>query len=133
MTRLCLLLSAAVCVSALAGCGGGSSGEMKPLDMGGEDGTKIATLVEDVNEAKGDGKKLPRLFVKGAAPSAADAKKLAAHSVYVVTGTKPTVTGSEGTVKVSIHSDKESKEIAQKDWTFVKEGDTWKIKAAPLP
>lgn len=130
MARLLLL---PVVFALSAGCGGGSGGDMKPLDMGGEDGIKIATLVDDLNEAKGDAKKTGKLFASGAAPAAADAKKIAAHSYYIATGTKPTVTGSEGTAKVSIHSDKESKEVGQKDWNFVKEGDAWKIKAAPLP
>ena len=54
-------------------------------------GGKVAVLVEDINEAKGDDKKMSPLFVTK--PTAADAKKFNQLSFYV-TG-KPTVTGSK--------------------------------------
>ncbi len=127
------VLSAFLAAVALAGCGGGSDGKMKPLDMGGEDGTKISTLIEDLNEAKGTPKKFNALFAKGSAPAPADAKKFAPYSFYIATGTKPTASGDEGTAKVSIHDDKQAKEVAQKDWAFIKDGNAWKIKSAQLP
>jgi hypothetical protein len=127
MNRIALL--ACVVFLGLFGCGG-SGGPPKLLDMGGEDGTKIASLIEDLNDAKGAGKKFATAFAKGATPSAAEAKKYNPFAFYIIG--KPTVNGGDATAKVSIQKDGGG-EIGQKEWTFVKEGDAWKLKAAPLP
>ena len=108
-----------------AGC---SSSTPSSVDMGGEEGTKVAVLVEDINEAKGDEKKMSPLFVTK--PTAADAKKFNQLSFYV-TG-KPTVTGSNATCKVTIEKQDGTPQGVQ-EWSFEKIASAWKIKSALLP
>jgi hypothetical protein len=108
-----------------AGC---SSSTPSSVDMGGEDGTKVATLVEELNEAKGDDKKMSRLFVT--TPTAAEAKKFNLLSFYV-TG-KPTVTGSNATCKVSIEK-QDGTPQGVLEWSFENTSSAWKIKTALLP
>ncbi|MGL6076180.1 MAG: hypothetical protein ACRC8S_18645 [Fimbriiglobus sp.] len=109
----------------LIGCGGDTT--TKPLDLGGQDGTAVATLVEDMNDAIGSPKKLTDLFVSGAKlPETAKLKGLA----FTIVG-KPTVNGATAECKVSI--EKNSTAAGEQTWTFEKVADKWKIKAAPLP
>jgi hypothetical protein len=123
--RLFLLLALGSLVGAV-GCGGEPDG--KPLDMGGEDGTKIATVIEDVNEAIGNPKKLDILFVKGSKPT--DTKKFARGN-YSIAG-KPSVSGESATAKVRVDSS-EGKLLGEVEWKLEKDGDKWKIKDAPIP
>jgi hypothetical protein len=119
-------LSAAL-LSLACGCGGSSTTDNKTgLDLGGADASAVATLVEDMNDAKGNAKKVAGIFVKGAAP---DAKKFNSYDYYIVG--KPAVTGSDATCKVRLDAKGATK--GEQEWSFVKEGDKWKIKAAPLP
>lgn len=115
------------CLFALTGCGGDSGG--KPLDMGGEDGSKISTVIEDVNDAVGNTKQLDTLFVKGSKPS--DPKKMVKYG-YSIVG-KPTVSGTTGTAKVRVDPAGGGATVGEVEWTFEKVGDAWKIKSAPLP
>jgi hypothetical protein len=96
--------------------------------MGGADGTAVAQLVEELNENVGSPKRFADSFAKGAA---GDAKRFAGLSFYLIG--KPAVSGPEATAKVSVRRLKDESEAGQTDWTFVKEGDLWKIKSAPLP
>ncbi len=129
MTRIgwLILPVALVCLIAITGCGGDSGGQ--PLDMGGEDGTKIATLLEDVNDAVGNPKKLDTLFAKGVKP--ADPKKFAKNS-YSIVG-KPSVSGTTATAKVRVDPAGGGTTLGEVEWTFEKDGDKWKIKNAPIP
>jgi hypothetical protein len=119
---LFLLLSAFV-----AGCGS-STPPTNGLDMGGPDANQIAALVEDTNDAKGDSKKTLAKLAKGT--KLADPKKFAQHEFYV--SGKPTVNGTEGKCKIRVDSAKGGT-AGEVEWEFVKEGDQWKIKSAPLP
>ena len=112
-------------VAFIVGCGS-SSGTTGRLDLGGPDADQVATLVEDMNEAKGDAKKTSKLFAAGAKPDA----RVAKYEYSIID--RPAVNGSSATCKV--RADKAGGEKAgETDWTFVKEGDKWKIKSAPLP
>lgn len=119
-----------ICVALLAlaacGCGSSPSDTKTGLDLGGADATAVATLVEDLNDAKGNPKKIAGMFAKGAAP---DAKKFNPFDYYIVG--KPTVTGTDATCKIRLDAKGATK--GEQEWSFVKEGDKWKIKAAPLP
>ncbi len=106
----------------LAGCGGSS----KPLDLGGEDGTKIGQLLEELNDAIDQPKKLKGLLVAGA--TVPSTKSLGGLQFYIKG--KPSLQGSEGTGKVLVSSPKGDMEV---DWSFVKSGDSWKIKEFKLP
>ena len=109
---------------AIVGCGGG--GETKSLDMGGEDGNKISMLIEEMNDAVGNKKKLAELFVSGA--KLPEPKASMGMSFFIVG--KPSVQGTSATAKVRI--DKNSQAAGEKQWTFEKVGDAWKIKDAPV-
>lgn len=123
-------LAVSVPVLALAfafGCGG--SDAQQRLDMGGADGDQISSLIEEVNEAVGNPKKLDTLFVKGSKP--ADPKKFAKCG-YSIAG-KPSLSGATGTAKVRVDPAGGGQKLGDVEWTFEKEGDKWKIKSAPLP
>ncbi|WP_439624514.1 hypothetical protein [Gemmata sp.] len=117
-----LLLVAAVAVA--AGCG--RSDQFNVPDMGGEDGKQIATLVDRLNDDSTRPAQLKQLFAAGAT---ADSRALRQYRFDLKD--KPAVSGgtATGTVvleKASGHA------MVEKEWAFVKEGDKWKIKAAPL-
>lgn len=106
------------------GCGGSP----KPPTYGSEEGKKIAVLVEDLNEARADGKQFKQLF-SGSAPT--DWKKYSSF-LYDVEG-HPTVNGDTATARVKIRADGDGSDKGSQEWTFVKAGDGWKIKTAALP
>lgn len=106
----------------VAGCGNAS----RPLDLGGEDGTNIGNLLENLNDAIDQPKKLKALVAEGAKlPST---KALGGLQFYIKG--KPSLQGSEGSCKVLVSSANGDKEV---DWSFVKTGDSWKIKELKLP
>jgi hypothetical protein len=123
--RLPLVL-APLLLAAVLGCRGGAS--TKPLNMGSEDGQKIALVIEDMNDAKGDARKLTALFVPAAKPDAP--KKFGPYAFYVVG--KPSVSGTTATCKVRIDR-ADGTQAGETEWSFEKAGDAWKIKSAPLP
>jgi hypothetical protein len=107
----------------------GCSGGAKQIDLGGEDGKKIALLVEDLNEIKHNAKKMVDCFAsKQAVP---DTKKFNQLAFYIVG--KPNVTGSTATCKVLVEKAAEGTSIGEQEWTFEKVADGWKIKSAPVP
>lgn len=123
----CRIMRVAVLAMSLVlsvGCSGGA----KQMDLGGEDGMKIAALVEDLNEIKHNAKKMVDCFSsKQAVP---DAKKFNQFAFYIVG--KPNVTGSTATCKVLVEK-AEGTPIGEQEWTFEKAADGWKIKSAPVP
>jgi hypothetical protein len=116
-----LLLSAAL----VAGCGGGDA--TAKLDLGGPDADGVAKAVDDFNEGKHDHRRAKRAFAASALPS--DWKKYDRYDFSV--GERVTVSGGEATAKVNCRS--EAGQTVTREWAFVKEGDVWKIKTAPLP
>jgi hypothetical protein len=60
-----------------------------------------------------------------------DQKKLSKYSCDV--SGNPTVTGEEAKANVAFRPEAGGAEPEPKEWTFVREGGAWKIKAAPLP
>jgi hypothetical protein len=124
-------LAAWFAVSLLAaGCGGSS----KPAgpSYGSTEGQKIAVFVEKVNDDKGVYARLKQLLASDVNLSAAEQKKIWTIA-YEVKG-EPTVTGDTATAKVAMRSESiSSADLGEKEWTFVKEKDAWKIKTCPLP
>ena len=112
---------------AAGGCGGAPPAAAT-LDMGGPDGLAVAQLVEELNDNVTRPKRFAESFAKGAA---ADAKRYAGFTYYIVG--KPAAAGAEATATVSVRRAKDETEAGQVEWTFVKDGDKWKIKSAPLP
>lgn len=118
---------ALIVVGSIGGCFGPATD--RPVDMGGEAGTKIATLIEDMNDAKGAAAKMAPLMA--AAPAAAEAKKFEAFEFYIVG--QPTVTGTTGTAKVQVMKSESGEKVGEVEWTFEEAGGAWKVKTAPLP
>lgn len=114
---------------AAVGCGGGSDAP-KPADLGGDDGKQIGDLVDQMNDDSGRAAKLKGLFAAGSSAGAREAKAFAQHQ-YNLKG-KPTVSGATATATVAIEKHSGGAAV-EKEWAFVKEGDQWKIKSAPLP
>ncbi len=124
--RACALFAFGLTALFASGCGS-STAPTGGLDMGSPDANQVAALVEGMNEAKGDAKKTAVLFAAGARP---ETKRFAQFD-YSIVG-KPAVSGADATCKV--RADKSAGEKAgEVEWAFVKEGDKWKIKSAPLP
>ena len=119
-----LAVTTIAALAAIVGCGGPT----KPLDMGGEDGQKVSLLIEDINDSKGNPKKMSELMVT--AVSAAEVKKFDPYEFSIIG--KPSMNGTNATCKVRV--DKISGEQAgEVEWGFEKVGDAWKIKSAPVP
>ncbi|MBY0456054.1 MAG: nuclear transport factor 2 family protein [Gemmataceae bacterium] len=126
MHRLSATAVALTAVAALALAGCGDKPPQAP-DMGGEDGKKVAALVEDLNDASSP-KKFDALFAPGSKPS--NPKAYAQHT-FSVAG-KPAVSGATATCKVRVDTTAGAPK-GEVEWAFAKDGDKWQIKSAPLP
>lgn len=118
LTVLALLLQ-------LLGCK--SESTPQALDLGGADANQIGVLIDELNDARGDAKKLTKLFAPGSAIP--EVKKFSQYD-YSLAG-KPSVSGDSATCSVRLDHVKGDK--VEKEWTFVKVGDQWKVKAAVMP
>lgn len=127
MSRLLIVAASIFLFGSLSGCGSPSA-STKPLDMGGEDGSKIAALIEDLADTKTNSRKLNAMLANGT--KIEDQKKFAKYEFYVVG--KPTVNGMEATCMIRVEDGGGTK-LGEKEWTFGKQGDAWKIKSCPLP
>jgi hypothetical protein len=109
----------------LAGCGG------PPVEtFGGEDGKKIADIISHFDDLlQNRPKDFEGTFVASAVPKGATRKKYSNYQFSLLG--RPTVTGTTATATVAM--ERFGGQPVEKTWEFVKEGDTWKIKAAPLP
>lgn len=115
---------------ALALAFGCSSSNPAPPDMGGDDGNQIAALVDQLSDEGGRAKQLKGMFATGVPAGAKEAKAYQPYR-FDLKG-KPSVSGTTATATVSIEKHSGGTAV-EKPWEFVKEGDKWKIKAAPLP
>ena len=71
------------------------------------------------------------LFAKDAQPTAAQLKALRGYNV--MHNGPPKIAGESATMPVLLYPRKAKAEPTPIDWSFQKEGEAWKIKAAPLP
>jgi len=120
-----LMFAALTTVALIGGC---SSDTQKPLDLGSADANQIGQLIDEINEAKGNPKRLAALWA--AKVQVPDAKKFTFFDYSL--GGRPRVNGDSATCVVRI-DDSRTGETSQKEWTFVKQGNEWKIQDAPLP
>jgi hypothetical protein len=122
MTRSPLIALAAVAL--LAGC------DSKPSSGGlyTGDAHLVSNLIEEMNDAKSSAPRAQKLFAKGSFP--AEFKKYYPYTFYAAD--KPKMEGAEATAEVAIRKE-DGTDLGKQTWTFVKEGEAWKIKAAPLP
>lgn len=108
---------------ALAGCGSG--GDPKAPQ---QDAEAIAGLVADAAEKCSAPQPAKELFVTP--PDRAALKRYAALT-YEADG-RPSVDGASATVPVKVF-DTAGRELGRVEWTFVKDGERWKLESAPLP
>jgi hypothetical protein len=62
-----------------------------------------------------------------------DAERVKYSSLYFNPVGDASLKGESAVVKVRVTNDESSTPLGQVDWTFVKEGEQWKLKSAPLP
>ena len=119
----------AAILGALVGLSLGCESETPQLDMGGEDGQQIASLIDSLNDDSHSRAKMKAAF---AADQKLSAKQSAAYAQYQygLKG-KPAVSGTTATCTVVL-TKQSGGDGVEKEWGFVKEGDKWKIKSAPL-
>jgi hypothetical protein len=111
----------------IAGCS--SSGAPAPSGPG-DDGKLIADLIEQMNDDGGRDRQLKTMFAAGSPAGKAEARAFQQYR-FDLKG-KPNVSGTTATATVVLEKHKGGTP-AEKEWAFVKEGDKWKIKDAPLP
>ncbi len=104
----------------------GCSSQSQQKDMGGADGSAVASLVEDLNEVKHNPKKLSTFF---ASKNAASAKEMNKYAFYVKG--KPIVDGAKAVCNIFVES-VDGTPVGEKEWEFEKVADGWKIKSAPI-
>ena len=124
--QLVLLLFAILPVAAL-GCRHSTQGP----NYGGQDGNKIARLVDQMNDESNTIPKLKAAFASGTTIGKKDLKTFPRYR-YEIKGA-PSVNGDSATATVEVSEQTRSDGGSEKEWTFVKEGADWKIKSAPLP
>ena len=111
-------------------CVGGCRHTTGP-DYGGEDGSKIAALVDRMNDDSNTIPKLKASFASGTPIGKKDVKAYPRFR-YELKGS-PTVDGDSATATVEVSTYTSNDAGSEKEWSFVKEGADWKIKSAPLP
>ena len=105
----------------------GCSQSAPTLNVGGEEGGKVVSVIEELNDAKGDDKKMAGSFVsKDVAPKS---KELNLYAFYVK-GT-PKIEGESAKCSVAIEKN-DGTPVGDFEWELEKKGDVWKIKKAPL-
>jgi hypothetical protein len=115
-----------VLLAGLVGCG---SSTQAPPDYGTQDGLEIAKVIDSVNDDKSSGRRFPGLFAGGNLPR--DYKQFSRYD-FSLDG-NPNVSGTTATATVKMRSESTSDDVGAKEWAFVKEGNAWKIRSAPLP
>jgi hypothetical protein len=95
-----------------------------------EDEKAVEAVFESVTEGDYSAKKLTPLFAAKTLPDKGTLQKMQKLAINV--GGKPVVNGSDATLPVNF-ADHSGKSLGKTEWTFVKEGDRWKVKSAPLP
>jgi hypothetical protein len=113
-------------VLAALGCSGSTA---QPPDAK-DDGAQVAALVDRMNDESNTTTRLKESFATGTPIDKKQAQKYPQYR-YELKGTA-TVSGATATATVTIEKHAGGNPT-EKEWTFVKEGDKWKIKSAPMP
>jgi hypothetical protein len=109
-------------IFACAGCG-----SAKLNDMGSEEGSAVASIVEELNEIKGNDQQIAAVYVN--ANSAPKSDEMNRYAFYVIG--KPTVENSKAKAKVRVENN-DGTPVGEFEWTFDQAGGTWKVENAPL-
>jgi len=95
--------------------------------MGSEEGAAVASLVESLNDYKGNDQQIAAVYVN--ASSAPKSDEMNKYAFYVIG--KPTVDGAKAKSKVLVENN-DGTPVGEFEWTFDKAGGTWKVDNAPL-
>lgn len=99
----------------------------KQNDMGSEEGAAVASLVESLNDYKGNDQQIAAVYLyPNSAPKSDEMNK---YAFYVIG--KPTVDGAKAKSKVLVENN-DGTSVGEFEWTFDKAGGTWKVDNAPL-
>jgi len=116
-------------VFALTGCGGSASTQRGTVaDL--NDSQQLASLVTEFADT-GSPLTMVKHFVPGTRIGTADYRKYIAHN-YRVDG-KPAIEGDSAIATVKVMAATDGRDVGAKEWAFVKQGNKWKLKSAPLP
>ena len=122
--RFSLVLSALV-LTGFAGCG-----SQKGPSYGSDEGRKIAIIIDSLADDVSNTKTFQGHFASGSLPKSAEMKVFAKCQFEIVGS--PSISGDTATTKVAVRDTTNSKDVGEFEWTFVKEGNSWKIKSAPV-
>ena len=89
----------------------------------------ITSMVAVVADAASSDDALPKIFAEDALPPPEERDRLASFSYAPVGAAR--IKGETATIKVRVRKD--DKEVGQMEWAFVRQGEQWKLKSAPLP
>ncbi len=124
-TNIYLLFLATLAFLSFVGCS-------KPTPIGpsygSDDGKLIADVIDEFNDARSDQNSFSSLFT---GKKQWTAKKYDPFR-FEIEG-QPDVTSNSATARIKVLNDGDGKERGTQTWSFVKEGEKWKIKTAPLP
>jgi predicted small lipoprotein YifL len=109
-------------LTVLTGCGGQKNGPLPPTD--------VTAPIDALADVAGDVKKIPCLFVSGAAPGDAVRRRYAQLMFSCLRVRQ--ISDTEAEVHVLIE-DGSGKSLGEADWVVAKTRDVWQLKSAPLP
>ena len=113
---------------AVTGCSRSAKQDGPPV----QDTAVLRNLVTQMGDASRGSDSFKAFFAKDAAVPA-DAERVKYSSLYFNSVGDASIKGDSAVVKVRVTNDESSTPLGQVDWTFVKEGEQWKLKSAPLP
>jgi hypothetical protein len=116
-TSVAMLLSAA-----MTGCGGSREGGSEP--------NRARLIVGEMSDNIDNPARFAKLFAQGAAPPDAQRRR---YGQYRIWAKSADVSGDTATLTIELKELRTNKILEDRQWTAVKEGDTWKLKDAPLP
>jgi hypothetical protein len=126
MTKRIVLATAALLLVAWTGCAPDTTLNTRPLAAS-SDTKSVGDWFEKLREADGPAD-LAKLFADDARPSEAELRKMSQYEFQFIGSAQ--VSGDTATVQVQRTKDDESPKTLT--WTLVKDGNSWKLKSAPL-
>ena len=120
--RMLVILGLAM-ILFVAGCTRGTPAQ----DFGGEEGKRIADLIDELNDFKWTDAEIVSNFSSNAGiPSSADLSRFD----YSIIG-QPQVDGDSATCNIRLDR-LDDGSVSEKEWHFKKVGGSWKLETAPL-
>ncbi len=123
MSPRCLCSLCLLALPFFIGCGSGIGTPAETQD------DQVAQVIREFQGKTGNPTWFAGAFVKGAAPEAQRNR----YTKHTFAPGKVSITGDTATIKVKVIDEAANKVLSEVEWTCVKEGGQWKIKAAPLP